>query len=325
MAELILHSKPVASVFHLLGEHENDITYSISWAMAQSPSFLGEFLSQALSKRSDLSKVVIRLQQVEKDAGITDIEIESPGEFFVIVEAKRGWNLPGLKQLERYVRRPSFSASQGTIRRVIVLSECSSEYARLHLPAQMVQGVEIAPLPYKALASLAVKAQGRASHAEKRLLRELLTYLRGVMTMQNHDSNWVYVVSLGSGTPKGWGISWIDVIKKKSRYFHPVGGTWPKEPPNYVAFRYAGKLQSIHHIKDARVFTNPHDEFSEIPRDEWPPHFLYTLDGGFGPARDVPTGNIYPNGRVWCMLDTLFTSKTISEARDLSKQRDRNG
>jgi hypothetical protein len=35
MAELTLHGKPVASVFGFLGEHENDITYSIAWAMAQ--------------------------------------------------------------------------------------------------------------------------------------------------------------------------------------------------------------------------------------------------------------------------------------------------
>jgi hypothetical protein len=35
-------------------------------------------------------------------------------------------------------------------------------------------------------------------HAEKRILTELTTYLRGLMTMQNHTSNLVYVVSLGS-------------------------------------------------------------------------------------------------------------------------------
>jgi len=321
--ELTLHGKLVSSVFGLLGEHENDITYSVSWAMAQSPRFLSAFLTQVLSRRVDLSKVVIRLQQTEKDAGITDIEIESPGEFFVIVEAKRGWNLPSLSQLETYVRRPSFSASPLATRRLVVLSECSNEYAGLHLGAREVKGVEIIPLPYKVLASLAVKAQTNAPHAEKRLLRELLIYLRGLMTMQNHDSNWVYVVSLGSGNPKKATISWIDIVEKKSRYFHPVGGTWPKEPPNYIAFRYRGKLQSIHHVESARVCRNPHDEFSEIPSKKWKePHFLYTLGRGFRPAHEVPMGNIYPNGRVWCMLDTLFTTKTISQARDISKLRD---
>ena len=49
-----------------------------------------------------------------------------------------------------------------------------------HLPAREVGGVEMLPLSYRLLASLAVKAQMGASHAEKRLRRELLFYLRGL-------------------------------------------------------------------------------------------------------------------------------------------------
>jgi hypothetical protein len=139
--------------------------------------------------------------------------------------------------------------------------------------------------------------------------------------MQNIDSNWVYVVSLGSDTPEGWKLSWIDVVEKRRRYFHPVGDGWPKEPPNYIAFRYHGKLQSIHHIDGYTVFDDPHKEFPEIPTGDWGPHFLYQLSPPFAPAHEVRTGNIYPNGRVRCMLDTLFLAKTISEARDMSKKR----
>ena len=36
--------------------------------------------------------------------------------------------------------------------------------------------------------------------------------------MQESDSNWVYVVSLGSGVPKGWKISWIDIVESEHRY-----------------------------------------------------------------------------------------------------------
>lgn len=140
--------------------------------------------------------------------------------------------------------------------------------------------------------------------------------------MQNIDSNWVYVVSLGSGTPEGWAISWIDIVNKRSKYFHPVaGGGWPKEPPNYIAFRYYGKLQSIHYIEGYEVVTDMHSKIAEIPKEEWSPHFLYTLGPAFGPHKEVKTGAIYPNGRVWCMLDTLFTCSTISAARDVSKKR----
>jgi hypothetical protein len=141
------------------------------------------------------------------------------------------------------------------------------------------------------------------------------------MTMQNLDSNWVFVVSLGGGTPDGWKISWIDVVEKRRRYFHRIGGGWPKEPPNYIAFRHHGKLQSIHRVESYTVFDNPHSEFPEIPSENWGPHFLYKLSPSFAPANEVKTGNIYPSGRVWCMLDTLFLAKTISEARDISKQR----
>src|SRR5262249_40377651 len=129
MPELTLHSRKVESVFQLLGDHENDITYSIAWGMASSPRFLGGFLSQVLGVQVDLKNVVIRLQQIEEHGGITDIEIESPGEFFIIVEAKRGWNLPDLTQLQLYATRPSFTASNNSVRRLVVLTECSREYA----------------------------------------------------------------------------------------------------------------------------------------------------------------------------------------------------
>ena len=71
--------------------------------------------------------------------------------------------------------------------------------------------------------------------------------------MQKFDSNWVYVVSLGSGTNPGRNIFWIDVVNDRGRYFHPVGKGWPKEPPNYMAFRYWGKLRSIHHVESYEV------------------------------------------------------------------------
>ena len=323
MPELFLHKRRVESIFHLLGEHENHITYSVAWGLAQSPSFLHGFLKSAAGVTTDGENVVIRLQQHEKNGGITDIEIEDPGGFFIIVEAKRGWNLPSRQQLATYADRPSFVKSNALVKRILVLTGCSHEYALLNLEAREVRGMEILPISWKQMAEFASDAMGWSSHAEKRLLRELLIYLRGVMTMQNTDSNWVYVGSLASGTPEGWAISWIDIVRKKSRYFHPVGGTWPKEPPNYIAFRYHGKLQSVHHIESWEIFTDPRDKFSEIPSKDWGPYFLYRLGPAFCPKKEVKTGEIRWNRRVKCMLDTLFTSDTISAAVDISKRRER--
>lgn len=186
MAELFLHNQKVRSIFQLLGEHENDITYSVGWALAQSPAFLNKFLQHTLGLGVDPESVVIRLQQHEKEAGITDIEIESPGRFLLIVEAKRGWNLPSSKQLKTYARRRSLMATDGAMKRIVPMSECSREYAFHALGFQKIEGIDIQPTSWKEMATLAAKAQRGSSHAEKRLLRELLTYLRGLMTMQKH-------------------------------------------------------------------------------------------------------------------------------------------
>lgn len=135
----------------------------------------------------------------------------------------------------------------------------------------------------------------------------------------------MYVVSLGTGKPDGCDLTWIDIVTTHNEYFHPIGGGksgWPKTPPNYIAFRYYGQLQSIHHIEDYVVTNNMHDEFSEMPDKVWEKdHFIYKLGPAIVPSKTVKTGKIYPSGRVWAMLDTLLTADTISEARDISKER----
>ncbi len=323
MAEMLLHNRKVNSIFQLLGEHENDISYSVAWALAQCPSFLREFLHKIGIPPANNSPV-IRLQHHETIGGITDVEIESSGRFYVIVEAKRGWNLPDRRQLEKYVARRSFKESRASFKRLVTLSECSREYADLHLQVRKIERVPIQSISWRDVAVLASKSRRRASHAQKRLIGELLTYLEGLMTMQKMDSNWVYVVALASDTEKGWGISWIDIVKKRKRYFHPIGiKGWPKEPPNYIAVRYKGKLQSIHHIEGYEVVEDLQKKIPEIKGATKIPRFLYRLGPGFGPNKEVRTGRIYPNGRVWCMLDTLFTCDTISDARDVSNERER--
>ena len=58
-----------------------------------------------------------------------------------------------------------------------------------------------------------------------------------------------------------------------------------------------------------------------MPDEEWENHYVYTLGPAIVPSKTVKTGKIYPSGRVWAMLDTLLTADTISEARDISYQR----
>ncbi len=318
MAELYLFGKPVKSVFQLLGTRENDITYSIAWALSNSPKMLEHFLAHVTGIVLPTNEAVIRLQQYGLDRSFTDMEIQIPGKLHLIVEAKRGWNLLDSSQLNKYALRFRDSCS---LQKIVVASECNQEYARLHLP-EKVLNVPVMAVSWKEIMVLARNAYPEGSHREKRLLEELQEYLGGITSMQNQTSNLVYVVSVAGGTPEWSSISWIDIVEKKGLYFHPVGTNgWPKEPPNYIAFRYGGQLQSIHHIEDYEIVENMHEKIPEISATNWPPHFLYKLGPAIRPSKVVKTGNIYPNGRLWCMLDTLLTCDTISEARDLSKRR----
>lgn len=314
---LYLHNKPIESIFELLGSEENDITYSVGWTLHRSPAFLRRFLKETIEFEGSLDKVTICLQDYRRTQGFTEIEISKPREFHIIVEAKKGWSLPKVRQLKKYAARLG-SGRNGT-HRILVLSECSATYAEDHLEPRNVRGVPIRAISWKAVAHMASQALSKGKHREKLLLQEMLSYLGRVVTVQDIESNRVYVVSLvGRG---------IENVTRKRVYFHPVGvHGWPKEPPNYVAFRYDGKLQSIHHVNSYELV----DErelykrrlIPRVPPKKRTVHFLYKLGPAIVSPREVRTGKrIVRNSRVWCMFDTLLTCKTISEAHALSKKR----
>ncbi len=312
MAELSVYGRQLKSVFELLGHREDDITSSIGWCLAHSSSFLTEFLIEALGEAVDMSSVAIRLQEVLRQTGRTDIEISGAG-FHIIIEAKRGWSLPGRNQLALYAKRLQIESLRQYV--IIVMSECSEEYAALHLPED-IKGIPVKFMNWQRLARL-TKSIARASHAERRLLEQLRIYLGRTVNMQKQESNKVYVVSLSREKPGASTISYLDVVTRKGVYFHPVGPGWPAEPPNYIAFRYDGKLQSIHHIESWKIIDDVHDavpEFDPKKTRSWGPHFLYQLGPAILPPREVKTGRIYRSSRRWAMIDLLLTSETIYDA-----------
>jgi hypothetical protein len=266
------------------------------------------------------------LQQYEAGRGFTDIEIEMPHKFYVIIEAKRGANLPTRRQLSQYVRRKRFRRHSSKSKRLVVISECSADTAAVQLTGYKGLGA-ITPLSWQRVAAIARKSVSKSSNAEKRLIAELLTYLQEVTNAaagKRVGSNWVYVVSLSNMKPDYSTISFIETVEKKRRYYHPVGpsGGWPVEPPTYLAFRYNGKLGSIHYVQKCETLTNLGNRMPEITNEEHDPCFLYYLGPPFRSDHDVPTGDkILRATRVRCMLDTLFTCRTISDAWELSKKR----
>lgn len=326
MATLESYGKEISSIFQLLGDKENDITLSMSWALAKCPEFLKSIVSRVTGIVASSDDIRIMNQRYDRETGITDIEVTDYNTFHIIFEAKRGWLLPGSEQLTKYSLRDDFRKSVAPTKVIVSMSECTREYADTYLPFKEVNGIPVVHLPYRDVYQIALEAVPSSNHEQKHLLTQFTDYLKGLMTMQKIDSNMVYVVSLGHGTPENCSLSWIDIVRKSNRYFHPIGGKggWPTEPPNYVAFRFDGQLQSIHHIDGYSVSSNLHNEIAEMPDvQESCNYYVYTLGPAIIPSKTVKTGKIFPNGRVWAMLDTLLTCDTISEARDLTQKRQR--
>jgi hypothetical protein len=333
MSELVVHGETVKTVFDLIGTLENDITKSIAWALVKCPQLLDAVAFSLTGCHADTDNTVIRYQVSEDDKGITDLEIEDYRNFFIIIEAKRGWELPGYDQLHMYSEKESFKRSPVRNKMIVSMSECSDEYAKNNLP--VIPGTIVKQLSWKSICNLVEKVRPNSANKEKYVLDDIERYIKRIMTTQNKDSNRVYVVSLGlkkaeittvDGEKIEGDITYLDIVKKYNRYCCPVGGKggWPKEPPNYIAFRYNGKLQSIHHIEGYDVSDELYKYVPELPhKKSSETHFIFTLGPAIIPQKDVKTGkSIVRSNRVWVDIDTLLTSDTISQALEITKSRE---
>jgi hypothetical protein len=316
--------RPVATVFDLLGEDENDMSAALGYALSQSPALTRAVIRDVSDGWEPALALVekqgaLALQSAHRGHGITDVELTLGEDFHGIIEAKRGAHLPTLAQLQQYA--PLLTKSPAKHQVLVTLTAVAPPRAAAsRLPAAL-DGVRIVHRTWRQIRALAQEARAHEGHAAKRVLEQFVGYLGAILGMETHLSNMVYVVSLGSGFGEGWGISWQDVVRKAGRYFYPVGKGWP-EPPNYIAFRYDGRLQSIHHVESHTVYTNHHSVFSEAPDVEVPPHYCLALGPAMTPPREVRNGpRIVRANRVWCMLDTLLTSATMSEALEETQRR----
>ena len=130
----------------------------------------------------------------------------------------------------------------------------------------------------------------------------------------------VYVVSLSKKSIKeNSDYTWIDVVEKDKCYFHPLKKGWPDVPPNYIAFRYDGQLQSVHYIESCRVVADLsaiNESWPGKDTDSDPNLLLYKLGPAMKPSVTVRSGPIW-NRRIRCAIDTLLSGayETISEAK----------
>jgi len=323
MTDLTLYGRRVETVFELLGEAEDDITYSVGWGLAQSEDFARALLAEVYGANVSAGELTaVRLQEVDKETGRTDVEVESEW-LHLIVEAKRGWQLPGYDQLEQYARR----LKPGESRRkcILVVAECAPYYPLVATMPKEIYGISIRYLPWsRVAASVKETADACRRQSERRLLLELHRYLRRLMTVQSTTSNLVYVVTLAD-EPLEWSeLTFKQMVYERDRYFHPVGGPggWPKTPVNYLGFRFSAHLQRIQHVESYEVTTRLHDYLPEIGEgEEEIPYFLYFLGPPIEPSVKIHMGAMQRNMRAWAALDLLLTAQTISEARDLTRAR----
>lgn len=324
MIPLTLHREPVPTIFHLLGRMENDLTYGLGWCLSQVPVFLDR-VGEKLGVRGLSQDATIRLQEGQAGTGITDIEVHSPARAAWIIEAKSGFTVPGLTQLRQYADRLQQLPDPLAVKGLAVLAQ--SDRRETWLPSQLpreVAGIPIRAVSWRQVRQGAREARALIGHAGRRLLDEYIRYLDAVVPMKNETSNMVYVVSL-SRSPFG-DTTTVEMVEKHRRYSHPVGGGrggWPTEPPNYLAFRYGGLLQSIHHVDDYEVITDFHPHYLGVPSVEIAPHFLYHLGPPMRPSKLTPTGANWRDTRVRCFIDTLLTCATIAEARAETARRTR--
>ncbi|MGO9583559.1 MAG: hypothetical protein ACLP36_12185 [Acidimicrobiales bacterium] len=305
LSDLTRYGRRVSSVFDLVGLHENDLTAALAFTLARSPALLSLLLAEVGGGRP--TAAFLRMETSDAD-GRTDLEIETPGQL-IVVEAKRGWHLPTEEQLLDYV--PRIRNHGGGF--FVTLSDCSSKWAERFLPAA-VDGIPVRHLPWAAAQAKLATARHASRGTERTWLNELDAYLRRVVRVTQTSDMWTYCVVLSN---RQFGPhTFREFVTEEGVYFYPFGwvDSWPKEPPNFFAFRWSNFVQRVHRVEKA--------EITESLRNRWPgapagdadkPHVLCTL----GPAlrmTPLPTGRSYRASHVWVLLDQLFTCSTLAEA-----------
>lgn len=316
---LIRGAEPV-SCFGLAGCDENAGTYALGWCLEQSAALRAELRAMGLDP---LAQVALSSQEFGmKDRGFTDLEVLSGTAFHLVFEAKRHWQVATHAQLARYVHRLADSNVQH--KRLISVSAARKDWAVRHLPAD-VKGIPVDHLSWSEIRAMAKRAHAATRNQIERLwLDQLALHLSEYGMTSNAFDSLAYVVSLSRDLmPSSQELTWIDVVTKQGKYFHPIGGNgWPTVPPAYIGFRYLSQFRSVHFIE--RVDTV--DRLQDVD-PHWPethsPHFVYTLGPAMRPATVLPLGNIYYTARHRVALDLLLSGKaaTYEEAVALTKDR----
>ena len=330
MTKLMKSDQQVDTVFELLGTKENDMTFSLGWTLAKCDVFNQQLATTMFGLNKFSKDMHIKLQEYDRKTGVTDIEIVDQDRVHIIIEAKRGFDIPPREQLEKYADRLLKSPYTKAKKMLVVLAKSDREEKWLKGKVQnrvkvANRQVEVKAISWRQFQKLACDCIEIANeNDEKQLLRQFSGYLDKLITRQNPPSNLVYVVSAKGET--------IDLIEKRQKYFNSMGMSWSLEPPDYFGFRYGGKLQSIHPIKSRTEINDYQELFNKPSRYQTKMFYLYELGAAIPlPKKEIrtnpPRGTdkakkfkpIYQAAYRECLLCHLLNSDSIAEACEKTK------
>ena len=190
MSTLKAYGDAVVSIFQLIGDKENDITKSIAWALNKCPVFIKKIVYEIFGINVDPDEVDILYQKYDAETGITDIEMTDGQTFHLIIEAKRGWLLPGAEQLTKYSMRSDFRKAAVQNKAIVSMSECSVEYAKDNLPFVEVNGIPVKHLSWSKIFELAADSRADSNNEQKHLLENLKEFVRGSKRISWRDNDY---------------------------------------------------------------------------------------------------------------------------------------
>lgn len=318
MAEIPLtkYGRDLRSVFDLFGRSEVDLTAALAWTLTRSPALRG-----ALWKRLALPGVPERVDlEVIGIEGRTDLEIVGT-EASVIIEAKKGWLVPGETQLNKYVTHFN-GTGQGLF---VTLSDSDPAWAATHLASE-VAGIPVRHLSWDQIRQgiVTARASTRVS-TERHWLDAMNTYLPVATAERDPANQWVFCVVITTDAPGAGTTTFRQYVQQERVYFHPFGQGakgWPKRPPTFMAFRWGGEVRQINRVVGRSVVAALADRWREIGRDhaaENVPHIVYELGPDIPLPHRIPTKGTYANARVWTLLDQLLIAPSLAAATAASK------
>jgi hypothetical protein len=214
--------------------------------------------------------------EVSDELGRTDLELHG-ADHVIVVEAKRGWVLPTVTQLEAYASR----CRTMPVAHLVTLSDCSPDWARLQLPTT-VGGVKVTHLPWSVVGEHLAAARRASAGHERLWLDQLDISLKETLRVVEVNNPEAYCVVISTDRPGGGGPHTYREIVEQGFYYYPYGWGhgWSSIPPNFLAFRWDGYVQRVHRVLDYEVIPSLQERWPDIP---------VLQEGSGSKRRDRPT------------------------------------